>query len=219
MKPDLKRYRTLVFDCDGVVLDSNRVKTESFYNAALPYGEAAAQALVDYHTQHGGISRYAKFSTFLRDVVDVEPTEAVMSPLLQRYAAEVRQGLMTCRVAPGLAHLREMTPGCRWMILSGGDQAELREVFTARGIADWFDLGIYGSPESKDAILEREIAAGRLQQPALFFGDSRYDHQAASRAGLDFIFVSGWSEFTDWPAYCREHQIACIDFIGSMYAV
>ncbi|NLC22432.1 MAG: HAD family hydrolase, partial [Halomonadaceae bacterium] len=37
MNFELKAYLTLVFDCDGVVLDSNRVKTEAFYQATLPY--------------------------------------------------------------------------------------------------------------------------------------------------------------------------------------
>lgn len=48
-------YTTLVFDCDGVVLDSNKVKTEAFYQATLPYGEAAAQAMVDYHVDRKSV--------------------------------------------------------------------------------------------------------------------------------------------------------------------
>ena len=59
-------YATLVFDCDGGVLDSNRIKTEAFRSAALPWGEAAAQALVDHHIGHGGVSRVAKFGHFMR---------------------------------------------------------------------------------------------------------------------------------------------------------
>lgn len=45
---DLQRYRTLVFDCDGVLLNSNMVKTQAFYSTALPYGEKAAKELVDW---------------------------------------------------------------------------------------------------------------------------------------------------------------------------
>ncbi len=42
------KYKSLIFDCDGVVLNSNKAKTEAFYKAALPYGEQAASALVEY---------------------------------------------------------------------------------------------------------------------------------------------------------------------------
>ena len=53
---DIREYLTLVFDCDGVLLDSNKVKTDAFYKSALPYGENAANELVSYHKENGGIS-------------------------------------------------------------------------------------------------------------------------------------------------------------------
>src|SRR3990172_11344770 len=87
---NLTGYRTLVFDCDGVILDSKKVKTSAFYNAALPYGKDMAEALVAYHKQHGGVSRYRKFETFLREIAQQSPTESALHSLLQRYAAEVR---------------------------------------------------------------------------------------------------------------------------------
>lgn len=65
MKNKLIEYKTLVFDCDRVILNSNKVKTEAFYQSALAYGEQAAQALVEYHIANGGISRYKKFAYFL----------------------------------------------------------------------------------------------------------------------------------------------------------
>jgi len=51
----------------------------------------------------------------------------------------------------------------------------LREVFTQRDLAPLFDGGIFGSPDTKDSILSRELANGNIQPPALFLEDSRYD--------------------------------------------
>lgn len=215
---DLSRYQTLVFDSDGVILNSNEVKTLAFYNAALPYGEAPAQALVDYHVSRGGISRYVKFEYFLNEIVRQPVTEAAMQHLLQAFTDEVIQGLVQAELAPGLEDLRKATPHTRWMVVTGGDQAELREVYGRRGIAPWFDAGLFGSPDSKDAILERELRNANLKSPAIFFGDSRYDHEAASRASLDFVFVSGWTEFEGWAKYCAEHQISVIDSVGFQHA-
>jgi len=215
---DLSSYQTLVFDSDGVILNSNEVKTLAFYNAALPYGEAPAQALVDYHVSRGGISRYVKFEYFLNEIVRHPVTETVMQQLLQAFTDEVIQGLVQAELAPGLEDLRKATPHTRWMVVTGGDQAELREVYGRRGIAPWFDAGLFGSPDSKDAILERELRNANLKAPAIFFGDSRYDHEAASRAGLDFVFVSGWTEFEGWAEYCAEHRIPVIDAVGFQHA-
>ncbi|MFL1482904.1 HAD family hydrolase [Marinobacter sp. LN3S78] len=192
---DLARYRTWVFDCDGVLLDSNRVKTEAFYRAAEPYGRDHAEALVDYHVRNGGISRYVKFSTFLSDIVGRSRVDTdELQQLLDRYAGLVGEGLRQCAVADGLMALRRLTGSARWLVVSGGDQEELRSVFADRGLAELFDGGIFGSPDTKDEILARERETGGILQPAVFIGDSRYDIEAATRAGLDFIFASRWSE-------------------------
>ena len=218
MNFELKAYLTLVFDCDGVVLDSNKVKTTAFYQATLPYGEAAAQAMIDYHVANGGVSRYKKFAYFLEQIA---PTHAEhqgpdLEDLLQAYAGYVREGLLSCEMAPGLESLRQQIPDARWLIVSGGDQSELRDVFAQRGISEWFDGGIFGSPDTKDEILAREMASGNISQPALFLGDSKYDHQAARAAGLDFVFVSGWSEVIDWSSWVAEQGICSVDSILSL---
>ena len=201
----LSSYATLIFDCDGVVLDSNRVKTEAFHAAALPWGEGAAKALVAHHVANGGVSRYAKFAYFLDHILpNHAPGGALpghdgpdLQALLTSYAEYVRDGLTTCAVAEGLAELRAATSNARWMIVSGGDQTELREIFAARGLTDHFDSGIFGSPDTKDAILSRELAAGTIQQPVLFLGDSRLDHKVAANYGIDFVFISAWSEWEE----------------------
>lgn len=191
--PDALSFRTYVFDCDGVVLDSNRVKTYAFYQAALPYGKTAATKLVDYHVENGGISRYLKFDYFLSNIV-VGENGPGRDEMLELYSEKVREGLLTCQVAPALRELRAATRDSRWMIVSGGDQAELRAVFRHRGLDDLFDAGIFGSPDTKDQILSRQLKLGTIDNPAVFLGDSKYDMEAATRAGLDFIFVRNWSE-------------------------
>ena len=56
----MKNYSHLFFDCDGVILNSNKVKTNAFYKIALEYGDESAKKLVNYHIQNGGISLYTK---------------------------------------------------------------------------------------------------------------------------------------------------------------
>jgi phosphoglycolate phosphatase-like HAD superfamily hydrolase len=103
------------------------------------------------------------------------------------------------------------------MVVSGGDQAELHYIFAKRGLLSLFDRGIHGSPATKDEILSREIAAGRLELPALFLGDSRYDHEAAKHANLDFIFIQEWTEFKSYKNYCENNNITVINRISDLY--
>src|SRR6056297_3202378 len=173
-------YATLVFDCDGVVLDSNRLKTEAFHTAVLPYGKNAAQAFVDHHITNGGISHYVKLAHFLDHIVpeyaEVEPGPS-LEDLLAAYANAVRAGFMTCSVADGLVELRASTSQARWIIVSRGDQLELREIFSVRKLDRYFDVGICGSHDTKGAILSCELVTGNLKSPALFPGDSRVGYE------------------------------------------
>ena len=217
MKLDIKQYKTIVFDCDGVVLDSNIVKTEAYFRTAKNLGatDAQAQALVDYHVKLGGISRYHKFDWYLREVLHKPVTEAAVQTLLDDFSRELVTGLMQCDLARGLFELREKTDS-NWLILSGGDQQEIRELFEKRKIGHMFNGGLFGSPDNKDAVLAREIANGNIQFPALFVGDAKYDFEAASRAGLDFVFLSDWTEVPHWQAYCAEHNIQVLPNVASL---
>ena len=195
----------MVFDCDGVVLDSNRIKTEAFRTAALPFGPESADRLRAYHLENGGVSRYLKFRHFLESIVEGEAPAGSYERLLDRYAAEVGRELSTASVAPGLQRIRDETRSATWILASGGDQTELRGVFEERGLSRFFDGGIYGSPTPKDEILASCRDRGLLDRPALFLGDSRYDFEVASDFGLDFLFVEAWSEFQEWQDHQRVH--------------
>lgn len=211
----LELYKTLVFDCDGVILNSNHIKTNAFYKATLPYGDEHAEIFVKYHTENGGISRYKKFEYFLESIVPNAEGPS-LNDLLECYANEVVKSLITCELASGLEGLREKTPNSRWLIVSGGDQDELRLIFEKRDLSMLFDGGIFGSPNQKEVILDREIASGNIQSDALFIGDSKYDYESAQHAGLDFVFVSGWSEVSDWPSWVKSNKIEHIESIKDL---
>ena len=217
MRP-LAEYKTLVFDCDGVVLNSNHLKIRAYYDVAIKFGanEVQAQALVAHHVELGGISRYPKFEYFLREIMQQAVTEPAMQTLLDSFTTQVKRLLTDCEIAPDLMRVREASSNAKWMIISGGDQAELRDIFKQRGIAKLFDAGIFGSPDNKDAILAREIDAGNIVKPALFVGDSRYDHQASTNADLDFVFLSAWTDVEGWQEYCTSHQITVFNHLGDL---
>lgn len=212
---EISEYSTLVFDCDGVVLDSNKLKTSAFYQATLPYGEVAARAMVEHHVTNGGVSRYKKFAHFLEQIVPgkVGPE---LDALLQAYADHVHGGLLSCAIAPGLEELRQHTPNARWLIVSGGDQAELRDVFARRGIAELFDGGIFGSPDNKNKILAVELANTNIKKPCIFLGDSKYDYAAAKYADLDFVFISQWTDVQEYKTWCDLNNITWISAVREL---
>lgn len=209
MRIELTQYKTLVLDCDGVVLNSNKTKVNAYFEVAKRNGatDAQAQALVDHHIQKGSFPRNGKIAYYLKEILKQEVTDEVMQQYMHTFDEILDRTLMDCEVASGLLPLREASRHSKWMLLSGGDQRELRTIFARRNLADLFDAGIFGGPDTKDIVLAREKANGNLQLPALFIGDSKYDYEAATRAGLDFVFLSDWTEVADWQIFCATNKI------------
>lgn len=224
LKPfDLSQYKTIVFDCDGVVLNSNKTKVDAYYGVAKRMGgtEEQAQAFVQHHVNKGSFPRNGKIEYYLKEIVRQPITPAIIQQYLAAFEDILDKSLMQCEIAPALTALKAATPQASWMLLSGGDQAELRRVFPRRKLAETslaslFEAGIFGGPDQKDDVLAREIANGNIQLPALFIGDSKYDHQAAIKAELDFVFLSDWTEVKDWQQYCAENNIISYSNMSSL---
>lgn len=221
--PDLTSYSSIIFDCDGVIFNSNSVKTEAFRVVASSYGDKAANRLVDYHLEHGGVSRYEKFRYFLESVLGLvaEPGKAISEnpaykSLLHDYANTVERLLISCDVSPGLLKLKQQTADAKWFVVSGGDQAELRTLFKNREIEHLFDGGIFGSPQSKDQILSREIKGDSIKRPAIFLGDSKYDYFVSKDFNLDFIFINAWTDVIDWIDFVSINQIDTVPLIRDL---
>ena len=211
MKQRFKDYKTIVFDCDGVLLDSNRVKSDAFYKAVLEYGEEAARGLLKHHRENGGVSRYKKFDYFFDHILKMDNPMQEKKRALELYSSHVWDGLLKCKSEPHLEELKRNSPDSTWLIVSGGDQKELRKVFSERKCDGLFQGGIFGSPDTKDEILAREVNAKNITFPALFIGDSKYDYIAAKGVGLDFIFVSQWTEVSDWQKWIKDNGIESIE--------
>jgi HAD superfamily hydrolase (TIGR01549 family) len=214
---NINQYSTLVFDCDGVILNSNFQKIEAYRNAAIIFGAETheAEALVKYHIELTGISRNIKFHYFLETIMGRKATEDDMNFLIKSLNNEVISLLKNCEITSGLEELKKQTQGKTWMIASGGDQEELRFLFSDKKIDHLFDGGIFGSPKSKHEIIESHIS-GDTFHPALFLGDSLYDIETAKKYNLDFIFVSDWTDLKNWESICKSYNVESIKTVSDL---
>ena len=62
MISNLTSYKTIIFDCDGVILNSNKVKTQAFYDLAF-------FKITKLCVNNGGISRHKKISYLLSTIL------------------------------------------------------------------------------------------------------------------------------------------------------
>lgn len=214
-----KVYRSFVFDCDGVLLDSNQIKTKAFYDIALPYGRTVAMAFVKYHKNHLGISRFSKINYLIESLVGRSPKEGEYESLVEKYGALVFDKLKNSEETFGLrAALAQLPPNVMSYVVSAGAETEVREVLEHKQLTNFFSA-VYGSPATKDIVLHRLTEVGALPLPGVFFGDSRQDYEVAQRFGLDFVFLSKHTEFADWRQFFRGREVTVVETFGDLMTI
>lgn len=192
--------KCLVFDCDGVILDSVPVKTRAFARLAEPYGEEASDRFVMFHTVHGGVSRYKKFEWFFREILDREITPAESEEWGRRFAEYALDEVRRCELIPGIAPVLERWRGkLPLYVCSGAPHEELNFILKERGLDSCF-TGIYGSPPSKAKLLAMIVdKACVLPDEVLMVGDASTDRNAAEEVGTLFYGTGPELRGGDFP--------------------
>ncbi len=220
----MKKYKSIIFDCDGVILNSNKIKTESFRKILREFDSRAVQEFIDYHKNNGGISRYIKLNYFLTNILpkySKSPAnkEDMLLSLLHNYGNVCKKSLINSEVAKDLEKLKSITCNIPWTIVSGGDQKELRDVFKNKNLTKYFKGGIFGSPDKKIDIIQREERNGLINYPAIFLGDSKLDYLVAKDLNIDFLFVTQWTDFIEFKSYCKENSIEMISSVSNLISI
>ena len=195
------RPHAVFMDCDGVIFDTNQLKCDAFRYALDRYPREAVEALVAWHKQTGGVSRYLKIEHFFRELCPVDNLDAASTRALLRFGEFCERGYEAMTPRPEALAFAALAggPECVWVV-SGSDEEELRKVFVRQDIADRF-VDVHGSPVGKRAHLTRILAArGVAPAEALFVGDGGGDWEAAQAVGVPFVFLGEMSEWQDGPS-------------------
>jgi phosphoglycolate phosphatase-like HAD superfamily hydrolase len=178
----------VVFDCDGVLIESVEIKTEAFVALFADYPEHL-DAIARHHQTHLGISRFEKFEWIHRELLGHELDADESAELGRRFSRLVFERAVRCPEVPGASETLEglHDAGVPLFIASGTPQEELERLIAARG---WHALfrHIHGSPDTKPRILSGISRALDCSPGAMVFvGDGRSDLDAARETGVRFL--------------------------------
>ena len=180
--------RAIVFDFDGVVLESADVKTEAFVELFAAHGPEVCALVKAHHLANTGISRFVKFAWIHEHVLRTPLSEADSKALGARFSALALDKVIAAPFVPG-AHeaLDALAPRYPLFVASGTPQDELDEVVDRRGLRGYF-REVHGTPREKPAILADLLARhGVAPEALLFVGDGLSDYKAAVATGVEFL--------------------------------
>lgn len=180
--------RAVVFDFDGVIIESVDVKTAAFAKLFEHEGSEVVAAVVQYHLANGGISRFEKFRHYYNNILRRTLSVEEEKDLGQRFSNLVMDGVLKAPYVKGavevLEHYYRHTP---LYVASGTPHDELMDIVVKRKLGKYFK-GVYGSPQQKAAILGNVVRSLNVSpERVVMIGDAMSDYNAAITAGTCFV--------------------------------
>ena len=192
-KPTLQ---AIFFDFDGVLVDSNRIKTEAFRTLFAGYDARIVEEIVSYHRHHGGVSRVVKIKYAHQNIIKKALSDSAIDEWAARYSNLVVEKVVDAELINGAKEFLDRMHGTLpAFIISGTPDAELREIVERKKLSGYFQQ-ILGSPVRKpDHICNILTTYQLVPERCVFVGDALTDYHAARKTGLHFIGIQGEVKF------------------------
>ena len=148
----MRKTKAIIFDFDGVILESMDVKTRAFAFLFKDYPEHIEE-IIKLHTSHGGMSRFEKFERIYRDIFHQSLSDDKKAELGRQFSAKVYQEVLKCPFVKGAKEfLEKYHQKIPLFIASGTPDAEIKSIIRDRGLEKYFK-GVFGSPLKKKELI------------------------------------------------------------------
>ena len=192
--------RVIVFDFDGVIVDSNALKHNAFFNL---FSENDREVVAKVLSRKFPRTRFEIIQEIFDELkVPRKQSGAQVVDCANRYNNWVQAGIVERGVMPGaletLSALAELHP---LYINSATPELALRESIARLNIGHFF-RGVYGRlkpEETKSDILKRIIEKeNKTSGNLVMIGDSEADYQSSREVGCYFVGVA--NDFNGWSS-------------------
>jgi len=193
--------RCIVFDFDGTLVESNKIKRRVFYEVTKDL-VGADSALDKILSSPNSGDRYNIFNLLITELKLVREVFVSSLQLADSYtriceyeisrAPEIKGAIKTIKDLKGL--------GVKVFISSATPESTLKKIIDMRGWKEIIDKS-FGSPDGKVEHMRAILLENKLSiSEVIYVGDSEIDKSTALLIGCKFIGIGkDWSRFSSKP--------------------
>ena len=185
----LNKYTTIFWDFDGVILNSDEVRTEGFKYIFDSYSKKYVDKLINYHNMNGGLSRYEKIEYFSQKILDKKLNDQEKRDLTQLYGDYCRKRLCdkNLLIKSSISFIKENYKKFYFHLVSASDEKELIYLCSNLDIKKYFK-SISGSPINKIKNIRKLLKTNNYnKKKCCLIGDSINDKFAATENRISFF--------------------------------
>jgi len=188
MNRNNSQLKNILFDFDGVILDSMKIKGDGFKELFKEYDKELVSKLEKFHYENGGISRFEKIRYFYNDILGQEVSKEKVLELSYKFSKIIEKKLYSREnlIKDTIEFIEKNYKRFNFHIVSGAEHDELNKLCNFFGISKYF-ISINGSPTTKELLVENVISkySYKKEETALI-GDSINDYNAATKNSIKF---------------------------------
>ena len=174
----------IIFDFDGVIINSHKIKTKAFFLTFKSYGKTIANDSQKFHEKNIGKSRYYKFKFIFKKYLKKKIKKNEIKILDENYDNFTKNKIQKLKPSKHLLDFLKKNKNIfNFYISTGTPQKKIIEILKKIKLIKYFKK-IYGGPKSKTSHIS-EIKKNRLK--TIFIGDSYEDFLASKKTKTLFV--------------------------------
>jgi len=180
--------KNIIFDFDGVILDSVPTKTEGYRILFKEYSVEVVKKMVEYHELNGGVSRYEKIKYFFNKLLKQDISKDKVQKYADKYSEITKEELTNSKyiISDTVSFIKKNYRKYSMHIASGADERDLIYICDKLNLTKYF-LSIYGSPTTKLNIVGAILTKNMYQkEETILIGDSVNDYEVAEYNRIEF---------------------------------
>lgn len=186
--------KVIVFDFDGVIVDSNHIKRNAYYSvfSSLKGSKELIKNVLFEFEPNTRIFIIAKIIDRLieKGLINSKDKAKYKDEFVKRYGNICEKEILTCNKIRGASgNIKKLSKRFHLYINSLTPTASLTRILKGRGLLKYFN-GIFGGEKSKLNNLKKIIFKEKISPPQLLIiGDSVEDLKVAKDCGTNFIGI------------------------------
>ena len=175
--------KNIIFDFDGVILNSHKAKTDGFYEVFKKYGKEIAKKSKKFHLKNIGKSRYYKFIYIYKNYLRKKINTKIIKDLDKEFDDFVLDKIDVLKISTALKNFLRLKKKYNFYVSTSTPTKKIKRILKKKKIFNCFD-NIYGSPRKKVQHIKQ---IKRNKKITIFIGDSIEDFYAAKSTNINFL--------------------------------
>lgn len=180
--------KNILWDFDGVILDSMPIRDYGFRKIFENYPEELVEELIKYHRLNGGLSRFHKIKYFYNTLLSKDISKEEIQEYADKFTIIMKEQLTNKKylIKDSVDFIKSNHKNYNFHIVSGSEHHELNYLCEKLDLAECF-LSINGSPTPKNDLVKNLLEQEQYnKEETILIGDSINDYEAAIKNGISF---------------------------------